>query len=143
VSRLVGFPIQTFAEISRLGLVLEVWCLKCKTSRRPDLAGPAADRCFAGARLRCRHCGGSGYPSIDPPEIIAPDAAIKRAHLFCERCVPPWQMRDVRHDRAPWSALDIAAGERWRCPGCGGEVGWHWQGVPAPGNGIRPGGVSS
>ena len=74
-------------------------------------------RRFAGARLRCQKrrydgvlCGGFGHLSIVPPERINPASAIERVHLACGRCVPSWEILDVRLDLPPRSTITLGKG---------------------------------
>ena len=127
--QLVPFPIVRFGDIARLGFCLQVWCCTCKSFHFLDPAQPAlAQRAFVGARFRCRRCGGGvGHPSVVPPVRIVPGSVTAYADLFCPRCVPPWEVREVQFDRPPWLALDLKA-ERYACPGCGRAVQWVWHG---------------
>jgi hypothetical protein len=61
-----------------------------------------------------------------PPERINPASAIERVHLACGRCVPWWEIRDVRLDLPPWSAITLGKGDRFCCRR--GVVMWHAQG---------------
>jgi len=124
----VAFPISTFGDIARLGLELRVWCLGCKRYGSVDASAPAlACRPFASSRFRCGQCGGMGAPSIVPIERVKPGSSIRFADVFCQRCVPPWEVREVRFDRPPWSSIDVA-NQRYQCPGCGRDVDWIWHG---------------
>ena len=124
----VPFPISTFSDIAKLGLILQVWCLGCKRWGLVDpTSSVVAERLFAGARFRCRCCGSLGAPSIVPVERVRPGTSIRYADVFCQRCVPPWELREVRFDRLPWSSIDIGC-QRYRCLGCGGNVDWIWHG---------------
>jgi hypothetical protein len=101
-------PFSTFREVAELGLVVEIWCTKCKGSRRIDPADPRwTGRGFAGARFACTRpsCGGPGVCSIEPAECIPTGSSIKRAFLMCVSCVPPWC--DVRLDQPLWSAVRL------------------------------------
>src|SRR5215813_2306218 len=82
-------PVLTFGEMAELGHELHVWCQRCKTSRRLEIASSLWARPFAGARFRCtrplwdgRACGGSGVLSIRPADRATPGA--KYANLHCE-----------------------------------------------------------
>lgn len=121
-------PFSTFGEIAALGLEAHVWCLACKRQGRID---PADDRwsgrLFAGARLRCSsrrldgaRCHSVGVLSLRPAERIPSNSGIEHACMQCLRCVPFWEILDVRLDRPPWSALPTGA--RFTCPGCRGPV---------------------
>jgi len=59
------------------------------------------------------------------------DAAVLRlevtlAFLYCRRCV--WQIDQVQLDQPPWSTSALGRGDRYRCPGCDGQVDWHIHG---------------
>ena len=130
-------PFTTFGEIAALGLAVHVWCLRCKSTTTIDAADPRwAHRGFAGARFRCtrvdwqgKACGAVGAPSIEPPAAgrVPLNSAIRRAFLMCVKCVPPWQIVDVRMDLPPWAGL-LGDGDRFLCPYCRGTVGWQWHG---------------
>lgn len=131
-----ALPFTTFGEIAHLGLAARVWCCACKSWGSVDAADARwADRPFAGARLRCSKaridgqiCRGIGALSIAPPGRINPGSGISHAVLHCTRCVPCWEIVDVRYDLPPWPAL--ARGERFRCPGCRGPVAMVFHGGP-------------
>ena len=135
-ARRVSLPLTTFGDIAALGLEARAWCSSCKSWGRVDASDPRwAGRRFAGARLRCQKrrydgvpCGGFGHLSIVPAERINPASAIERVHLACGRCVPSWEILDVRLDLPPWSAITLGKGDRFCCPGCRGVVMWHAQG---------------
>jgi hypothetical protein len=112
-------PFTTFGEILAHGLAVHVWCAQCKNWGRANLSGRDAQR-FAGARFRCG-CGGFGHPSIRPATPTQATAGDTITDLYCGRCVPPWEMRDVRLDRPPWSGV-AAGGGRFLCPGCRRQV---------------------
>src|SRR5262249_19173044 len=50
---------------------------------------------------------------------------ITLAFLFCNDCVPPWEIKQVQLDKPPWLVEGWKAGDRFRCPGCGSRVEWH------------------
>ena len=128
--RLAAFT--TFGEIAALGLEARAWCPSCKSWGRVDASDPRwAGRRFAGARLRCQKrrydavpCGGFGHLSIAPAERINPASAIESVHLACGRCVPSWEILDVRLDLPPWSTISLGKGDRFCCPGCRRVVMW-------------------
>ncbi len=126
--RLKPMPFATFGELPSLGLVPEVWCSACKSSRPVAVGeGWAASR-FGRARFTCRAkrhdgeiCGGLGHPHLVPAAPI--ERGVAFVSLHCPRCVPPWSASPVELDRPPWSAAPIDTGsERYRCPACGGQV---------------------
>ena len=59
---------------------------------------------------------------------IKPGSGIEHALLHCTRCVPCWEITDVQLGTPSWPAL--AAGERFRCPGCRGTVAMVFHGGP-------------
>ena len=59
----VPLPFRTFGDILAQGLVVDVWCTRCKSWGRADLTGRHGQR-FAGARFRCEQCGSVGLPSL-------------------------------------------------------------------------------
>jgi len=126
--RLRAMPFTTFGELSALGLALEVWCAGCKSRRPVGIGERLAGRRFGRARFICEGqchdgtpCGGFGHPVVVP--VVAVDRARGFVSMSCGRCLPPWEANDVQLDRPPWSAAPIdASRERYRCPGCGGQV---------------------
>ena len=54
--------------------------------------------------------------------------AVTVAFLWCDRCLPPWQISYLPIDLAPWSAVDRRTGNRFRCPDCGCAVRGHIDG---------------
>jgi len=126
--RLKPLPFSTFGELADLGLVLEVWCSTCKSSRPVAVGEGWAARSFGRARFACRAerydgviCGGLGHPHVVPTAPIERGAAF--VSLYCPRCVPPWSASPVELERLPWSAAPInTVTERYRCPACGGQV---------------------
>jgi len=126
--RLKPMPFATFGELTPLGLVLEVWCSTCKSSRPVAVGESLAARRFGRGRFTCNAqrydgvvCGGLGHPHIVPRAPIEREVAF--VTLNCPRCVPPWSARSVQLSRPPWSHAPIdTASERYRCPACGGQV---------------------
>lgn len=66
--RLKPMPFGTFGDLAPLGLVLEVWCSNCKSSRPVAVSGSLAARPFGRGRFTCsaqRHdgavCRGLGH----------------------------------------------------------------------------------
>lgn len=126
--RLKPMPFATFGELPRLGLVLEVWCSTCKSSRPVVVDEGLAARRFGRGRFSCAVvrqgggvCGGLGHPHIVPLSPI--ERGVAFVSLNCPRCVPPWSASPVELNRPPWSAAPIDTGtERYRCPACGGQV---------------------
>ncbi len=120
-------PFATFGELQRLGLVLEVWCSTCKSSRPVTINDHLAARRFGCARFTCgaQRRGGAACRGLGHPHIV-PAIRIERGATFvslnCPRCVPPWSASPVELDRPPWSKAPIdTATERYRCPACGGH----------------------
>jgi hypothetical protein len=129
-ARCVPLPFRTFAELLAKGLEVHVYCAGCRGFRRAEIKPEHLDRCFAGARFRCP-CGAPGHPSFRPPgELITPGSAIEHVDLYCGRCVPPWEIRDVRLEMPPWSTAPLGRGERYRCPSRGRLVAMLAQGQP-------------
>ena len=128
-------PFASFGEIAALGREVHVYCTRCHSWRRVDLQDERLrDRYFAGARFTCQAtrydgsmCSGFGHPSIRKPDRVRPDSGLKYANLSCERCVPPWELLEVDRKAPPWS---LPAGDRFRCPGCGGPVTMRCHGPP-------------
>jgi hypothetical protein len=126
--RLKSMPFTTFGELAGLGLVLEVWCSTCKSSRAVAIREELGVRRFGRGRFSCTAvrddrgvCGGLGHPHILPLSPIERGAAF--VSLNCPRCVPPWSASPVQLDRLPWINAPIDTGaERYRCPACGGQV---------------------
>jgi hypothetical protein len=106
-ARSVILPIATLSELLACGFEVHVWCPRCHRWGQPTISAERLGRRFAGARFRCP-CGAPGYPSYRP----GPSAANRRGDtimdLYCPRCLPPWEMLDVRLDQ----------GQCWACPGC-------------------------
>jgi hypothetical protein len=119
----VPLPFTTFGDIAALGLEARAWCSSCKSWGCIDTSDPRwSGRRFAGTRLRCQKrrydgapCGGLGHLSIAPVERINPASAIECVHLTCGRCVPSWEILDVRLDLPPWSAITLGKGDRFCC----------------------------
>jgi hypothetical protein len=90
-------------------------------------------RTLATARFRCMAvrpsgelCGGIGAPTIRPAKLLPIGGTITLAFLYCKCCV--WQIDQVQLDRPPWSTSGLGPGDRYRCPGCRGQVDWHIHG---------------
>ena len=131
-----ALPFTTFGEAAALDLEAHVYCAICYTTRQLD---PAADRirdrCFAGTRFRCTGvrwtgeiCGGPGSVTIHPAELLPVCGDVTLAFLWCDRCLPPWEIRHIPIDQPPWSTADWRKGDRFRCPGCRRPVSWHIHG---------------
>jgi len=133
--RLKPMPFATFGDLSGQGLVLEVWCSTCKSSRPVAIGASLASRRFGRGRFTCiaaRHdgvaCGGLGHPHVVP--LVPIEHGAPFVSLNCPRCVPPWSASPVELDRPPWSMAPInTASERYRCPACGGQVRATFHGV--------------
>jgi len=119
----VPLPFTTFGDLLTFGLEIQVWCCRCHTMRRAIIPAEQLRACFAGKRFRCR-CGVPGYPSIRP-DPRASKGGDTVTDLYCGHCLPPWEMRDVRLDRAPWSDAPLDKGQSYRCPGCRRPVLMH------------------
>ena len=110
------FPFTTFGELLSFGLEIHVWCPRCHEMRRPTIPAEKLRTRFAGKGFRCR-CGAPGYPSIRPGPTV-PKGGDTITDLYCGHCLPPWEMRDVRLDRLPWSSVPLGKGQSYICPGC-------------------------
>lgn len=133
-------PIRTFGDVAGLGPVLRVRCSRCGTSRRVEITDALRDRPVFGQRFACSAvrwdgstCGGPGQPIVEPSPRPRIDDSLDHELYFldCTGCVPPWEIAAIDIRRAPWS--EIAAwrpGDRYRCPACGGRVGWQVHGRP-------------
>jgi len=133
--RLKPTPFTTYGELPPLGLVLEVWCSTCKSSRPVAIGQRWAASRFGRLRFTCaavRHdseiCGGLGHPHIVSLTSIERGAPF--VSLNCPRCVPPWSASPVDLDRPPWSDAPVdTTTERYRCPACGGQVRATFHGI--------------
>ena len=144
-SMLHRLPIQTLGDIARYGLVLRVRCQRCGKVQRLEVSSDLNSRRFGRQRFRCRNvlgdgtvCLGYGSPTLAEPEQRRIDASLEAAlfFLFCERCVPGWQILAIDASRPPWDIISSwPPGDRFRCPACRGRVEWHVHGRPhRPGN---------
>jgi hypothetical protein len=134
------FPIQTLGDIARHGLVLRVCCVRCGRVRPLEVGTALQSRRFGRQRFRCRTiigdgtiCPGTGSPLVSEPEQRRIDETLDTEvyFLFCKRCVPDWQFSAIDVRRPPWNEISRwAAGDRYRCPGCGGQIDWHVHGRP-------------
>jgi hypothetical protein len=129
-------PFATFGEVAHLGLEAHVSCSRCYSSRRISLDDDRLRaRQFAGTRFRCTNerwngevCGGLGSLKIQPAELLPVGGANTLTYLWCDRCMPPWQIDQVQLDKPPWSDVNLQRGDRFRCPACRGRVDWHIHG---------------
>jgi hypothetical protein len=64
------------------------------TSRSRPFAGTKL--CCAKTRWNGETCGGLGAVHVQPVELLRVGAAVTLAFLFCRRCVPPWEIRQVQ-----------------------------------------------
>src|SRR5882757_3762077 len=102
-------PFITFAELAALGLEAHVYCPSCYTTRRVDpSADQLRDRCFAGTRFRCTHvrwngetCSGLGQITIRPAELLPVGGGADLAFLWCDRCLPRWEINHIPIDWPP------------------------------------------
>ncbi len=126
--RLKPMPFKVLGDLPPRGLALEIWCSRCKCSRPVKIGDQFHARRFGHQRFKCTsnlqggaECGGLGHPHIVPIEPI--ERGVAFVSLNCPRCVPPWSASPVLLPKAPWSAAPIdVRTERYRCPGCGGQV---------------------
>src|SRR5262245_50349063 len=117
----VPLPFTTFGELLSFGLEIHVWChavIRCAGQRYRPRSCPR----LAGKRFRCR-CGDPGDPSIRPGPYAFKRKGDTIADLYCSRCLPPWEMRDVCFEQPPWSS--VPANARLLCPGCRRPVLMH------------------
>ena len=129
-------PFSTFGQIAALGLEVGVYCPGCFAERRIDPASEALrDRCFATIRFRCSRsrwngltCNAAGSVTIRPRELLKVGDPITLTFLFCNDCVPPWDIKRVQLDKPPWLIEGWKTGDRFQCPGCRGPVSWHIHG---------------
>ena len=122
-------PFTTFSDIAALQLEAHVYCSRCYSLRRIDpSADHVRDRCFAGARFRCRRCDTPGQVQIRPPELLPVGGAVTLAFLWCKRCLPPWEINYIPINQPPWNAVSAGKSERFQRPGCNTSVAWHVHG---------------
>jgi hypothetical protein len=107
-ARIVPLPVATFAELDAFGLEVHVWCPRCHTWGRPTIPAEKLRRRFAGVSFRCSACKAPGYPSFRPGPHAPNRQGDTITDLYCPRCLPTWEMLDVRFDQT----------QSWACPGC-------------------------
>jgi hypothetical protein len=131
---------QAIGDVTATSGVLDeiiVYCPSCYRERGPiELADERLrGRLFVGTRFVCsatrsydsavapRPCGSLGHIIIRPParDRIPPGRSIPWCSISCPRCVPCWEISQVRLDRPPRS------GSRQHCR-CPGRVQWHIRG---------------
>ena len=70
--------------------------------------------------------------TIRPEELLPVGGAVHLAFLWCDRCLPPWQISYIPIHQPPWNITNSlgarSRGDRFRCPGCQGAVSWHIHG---------------
>jgi hypothetical protein len=135
--RLVPLPFTTFRELEAADYEILVYCPSCYRWKYPELEG-RHDRCFAGARFRCRECvarqrSGLGHLSIRSPlRYLATDPpAYEIADIGCggRICHPGWEICDIDPRVAPWL---LAEGQHFICPGCRRPLKLgHWHRLPS------------
>jgi hypothetical protein len=128
-------PIQVLGDIPRHGLVLRVHCSRCGRTRPVEIGEELQSRRFGRQRFRCTTvlpegtiCPGDGAPIVSELEQRRIDGFldVPLYFLFCQRCVPDWQISAINVRRAPWNVIDSwSPGDRFRCPACHGRVDWH------------------
>ncbi len=126
--RLKPMPFKTFGELPALGLALSVYCPACYTTNPVEIIERLASHRWGRVRLTCSRthyngylCGSRGHLRLEPVEPMSPDEAF--VSMECCGCAAPWFATQVQLGRLPWSLALIDAGkERYRCPGCGGQV---------------------
>ncbi len=73
-------------------------------------------------------CGSQGHLRLEPVEPMSPDEAF--VSMECCGCAAPWFAERAQLGRPPWSLAPIDTGkERYRCPGCGGQVRATFHGI--------------
>jgi hypothetical protein len=131
-----ALPFSTFGEAAMLGLEADVYCPSCfRTWPLDPAADRLRDRCFARTRFRCTNvrwtgktCGSPGMVTFQPPELLSVGGDVRLAFLWCDRCLPPWQISYIPIDRPPWAFVDRRERGRFHCPGCRCAVRWHIHG---------------
>jgi hypothetical protein len=126
--RLKPMPFTTFGELPALGLALSVYCPDCYAKVPMEISDRLAPRRWGRVRFTCSRtrytgnpCRMRGYLYLEPLEPIAPDEPFVSMECGCR--ITPWFAERVQLDRPPWSSVPIdARTERYRCPGCGGQV---------------------
>jgi len=144
--RLKPMPFRTFGELPALGLALSIYCPACYTAVPREIDGRLAPHRWGHVRFTCSQtryngylCGSWGHLHLDPVEPISADEPF--VSMECGRCPTPWFAERIQLGRPPWSLAPIDAGkERYRCPGCGGQVRMTFHGRPSKGG--RSGGHS-
>src|SRR5260370_5581232 len=106
----VVLPIATLGELLAQGLEVHVWCPRCHKWGRPTIPAERLRNRFAGARFRCR-CGAPGYPFLRPGPNAPKQPGDMIGDLYCNHCLPPWEMPDVRLDQPPWSSVTLGKGQ--------------------------------
>ena len=117
--RRLPLPFITLGDLLAHGLEVHVWCPRCHTWRQPIIPAERLRRRFAGTRFRCE-CGAPGYPSFRTGPHAAKRQGDTITDLYCPRCLPPWEMLDVRLEEGP----------SWTCPGCRGPLLMHTRKEP-------------
>jgi hypothetical protein len=103
----VPLPLTTLGDLLANGLEVHVWCPRCHIWRQPIIPAERIRSRFTGARFRCE-CSAPGYPSFRPGLHAAKRQWDTITDLYCPRCLPPWEMLDVRFEQ----------GQSWTCLGC-------------------------
>jgi hypothetical protein len=123
VPRHLPLPVATFADLATFGLAVHVWCLRCHTMRSVEIPADRLSRRFTDTRFRCQACGAPGYPSFR--SSVSADDGGPITDLYCGKCLPPWEMRNLRLDLPPWSAFTLGSGQVFARPGCRRPVLMH------------------
>jgi hypothetical protein len=89
-----ALPFTTFGEAAALGLEAHVYCPSC--------------------------CGGPGSVTIRPAELLTVGGEVHLAFLWCDRCLPPWQISYVPIHQRPWNIVNSrgvqSRGDRFSWP---------------------------
>ena len=129
-------PFRTFGELLPLALALVVHCPGCHAQVPVEIGERLAPHRWGRVRFTCRRtryngtpCGSRGHLYLKPVAPLDPDTQL--VSMECARCLPPWFAQDVQLERFPWSSAPIdTSRERYRCPGCGGQVRATFHGKP-------------
>jgi hypothetical protein len=135
--RLKPMPFKTFGELPALGLALSVYSPACYTTVPREIDERLAPHPWGRVRFTCSRtryngylCASRGHLQLEPVEPMSPDEPF--VSMECGGCAAPWFAERVQLTRSPWSLAPIDAGkERYRCPGCGGQVRTTFHGKPS------------
>ena len=134
--RLKPMPFKTFGELPALGLALSVYCPSCHTTAPREIDERLAQYRWGRMRFTCSRtrytgdlCASRGHLHLEPLEPLSPDEPF--VSMECGGCAAPWFAERVQLGRRPWNSAPLDTGkERYRCPGCGGQVRATFHGKP-------------